>query len=195
MKKPRILVFAGSIRAASHNARFAGTLTKALVFKEAEVTHISLRDYPMPLYNGDDEYENGPPDNAVKLARLFHSHDAVVIVSPEYNASFTPLLKNTIDWISRVKQDDKGDLNPYRHKVFAIASASPGKFAGMRSLIHLRATLVSTGALVLSEQVSVGGAGSAFDENDELLDERTRTMVDSFCNSVVEKAKLHPASL
>lgn len=191
MQKPKILLFAGSIRAGSHNARFVGTLAKALALKEAEVTRITLHDYPLPIYHGDDESENGPPENAVKLARLFNSHDAVVIVSPEYNASFTPLLKNTIDWVSRIKQDDNGPLIPYRNKVFAIASASPGKFAGMRSLIHLRACLVSTGALVLSEQVSVGNAGNAFDEADELLDERTRAMVDSFCNHVVEKAQLH----
>ncbi len=191
MQRPKILLFAGSIRTGSHNERFAGTLTKILALKEADVTRISLRDYPLPIYHGDDEAENGPPENAVKLARLFDTHDAVVIVSPEYNASFTPLLKNTIDWVSRIKQDDNGPLIPYRGKIFAIASASPGKFAGMRSLIHLRATLVSTGALVLSEQVSVGNAGSAFDEQDELLDERTRNMVDSFCDHIIEKARLH----
>ena len=105
------------------------------------------------------------------------------------------MLKNAIDWVSRIKQDESGPLVPYRNKIFAIASASPGKFAGMRSLIHLRACLVSTGALVLSEQVSVGNATNAFDEMDELLDERTRKMVDSFCDHVIEKARLHSAAL
>lgn len=191
--KPKILVFPGSNRAASHNARLAGTLTKALALRECDVTRITLRDYPMPIYNGDDEASDGPPQNAVKLARLFHVHDAVVIASPEYNASIPPLVKNTVDWVSRVRKDDIGKLTPYRNKVFALSSASTGKFAGVRSLYHLRASLVATGALVLSEQVSVSFAGEAFDEFDELVDERTRSYMDSFCDSIIEKAAMFPA--
>jgi NAD(P)H-dependent FMN reductase len=193
MIKPKILVLPGSNRAASHNARLAGTLTKALALRECEVTRITLRDYPMPIYNGDDEARDGPPQNAVKLARLFHVHDAVVIVSPEYNASIPPLVKNTVDWVSRVKRDDAGELTPYWNKVFGLSSASTGKFAGVRSLYHLRASLINTGALVLSEQVSVSFAAEAFDEFDELVDERSRSHMDWFCDSVVEKAAMFPA--
>ena len=120
MPLPKILVFAGSIRTGSHNARLAALVTKELTLAGAEVTRISLVDYPMPLYDGDLEAKSGPPDNAVKLKRLMATHHGVFIASPEYNASVTPLLKNTIDWISRVRERGEEPLAVYRSRVFAI---------------------------------------------------------------------------
>src|SRR5687767_1760877 len=100
MSLPKILVFAGSIRTGSHNARLAALATKELMLAGADVTRISLIDYPLPLYDGDLEAKSGPPENAIRLKRLMAVHQGVFIASPEYNASITPLLKNTIDWIS-----------------------------------------------------------------------------------------------
>lgn len=189
MNLPRILVVPGSNRAGSHNARLAGTVAKELSLRECEVTRITLRDYEIPIFDADLEKRNGPPENAGKLARMMHGHDGVVLVSPEYNASVPPLVKNTIDWISRIRSDNQGDLSPYRGKVFALASASPGKFGGIRSLYHLRASLTSVGALVLSEQLSVSGAASAFDEMDRLVDETNRKRLELLCDSIIEKAR------
>jgi len=100
MRRPKILVFAGSIRTASFNARLAALAVKELASLNADVTRISLVDYPLPIFHGDIEAEQGTPANALKLKRMFGIHHGVFIASPEYNASITPLLKNTLDWVS-----------------------------------------------------------------------------------------------
>ena len=190
MKTPRILVLPGSNRSGSHNVRLAATLTRQLSLLECDVTRISLTDYPLPIYDADLETQKGQPENARKLARLFHEHDGVVLVSPEYNTSLTPLMKNTLDWISRVGSDQHGKLVPYRGKIFAIASASPGAYGGIRGLNHLRAILVNVGALVLTEQLAVAKAETAFDGMDQLVDQRTAGFLDTMVHSIVEKAAL-----
>jgi chromate reductase, NAD(P)H dehydrogenase (quinone) len=187
MKFPRILVIPGSNRSGSYNARLAGTIVKALALKECEVARVTLRDYEMPTYDADFEARNGQPENARKLARLINEHDAIVVVSPEYNASIPPLVKNTFDWLSRVRRDDRGELAPYRERLFALASASPGQFGGMRCLYHLRATLMASGAFILTEQLSVSFAARAFDDRDELVDDADRARLDTLCNAIVDK--------
>src|SRR5689334_19059507 len=104
MSGPKILVLAGSIRTGSYNGRLAALAARMLTRADAEVTALSLTDFPLPLYDGDLEARTGPPENAAKLSRLFCAHHGVFMTSPEYNASLTPLLKNTIDWISRVRE-------------------------------------------------------------------------------------------
>jgi chromate reductase, NAD(P)H dehydrogenase (quinone) len=173
MSPPKILVFAGSIRTGSYNARLAALAAKHLVMADAEVTHISLQDYPMPLFDGDLETKSGPPENAKKLKRLMMLHGGVFIASSEYNASITPLLKNTIDWISRVREGTEPALAAYKNRVFALGAASPGTLGGYRSLMALRQVLeLGCGALVLPEQITVFRASEAFDEMDNLKEER-----------------------
>ena len=92
---PKVLVFAGSIRTGSMNARLAALASKELLAAGADVTRISLADYPMPIYDGDLEANSGAPANAVKLKQMFMAHQGIFIASPEYNASMTPLLKNS----------------------------------------------------------------------------------------------------
>lgn len=190
MTNPKILVFAGSIRNGSFNARLAALAAKELTIAEAEVTHISLADYPLPLYDGNLETLNGPPDNAFKLKRLFCSHEGVFIVSPEYNASVTPLLKNTLDWVSRVREGREPPLAAYKNRVFAIAGASPGTFGAMRSLMALRQILeIGVGALVIPEMVMVREAANAFDEMDNLRDERSAGALRAAAKQIVETAR------
>jgi chromate reductase, NAD(P)H dehydrogenase (quinone) len=192
---PRILVFPGSLRTGSHNARLAGTIVKSLALKQCEVTRIMLRDYPLPIYDGNLEMQSGAPGNAKVLARLFHEHDAVIIVAPEYNASSAPLVKNTIDWISRVKADADGKPVPYKNRIFGLASASSGKFAGVRGLYHLRATLMNVGAQIVTEQLSIAYAQNAFDDMDDLKDEQDRKRMDNLVDAVIEKASLYSTRL
>src|SRR5262249_59760870 len=104
MTAPKILVLAGSIRTGSFNGKLAAAAARQLALAEADVTLISLADYPMPLYDGNLEAASGPPENAHRLKRLMCLHHGVFITSPEYNASITPLLKNTLDWVSRVRE-------------------------------------------------------------------------------------------
>jgi chromate reductase, NAD(P)H dehydrogenase (quinone) len=165
----KILVFAGSIRTGSFNARLSALAAKELTLLDAEVTQISLADFPMPLYDGNLEAASGPPDNAVKLKRLIGLQHGVFIASPEYNASITPLLKNTLDWVSRVRDGKEPPLAAYKNRVFALGAASNGTYGGMRSLMALRQVLeLGCGALVIPEQIAVREAASAFDETGNL---------------------------
>ena len=190
MPIPKILVLAGSIRAGSFNARLAALAAKEIARAEAEVTRISLLDFPLPLYDGDHEARSGPPDNAVKLKGMFCAHQGVFIASPEYNASLTPLLKNTIDWISRVRENKEPALAAYRNRVFALGSASNGTYGGMRSVMALRHVLeLGCAALVIPEQIAVREASHAFDENDELKDERSAALLRALARRLVELAR------
>jgi NAD(P)H-dependent FMN reductase len=190
MPIPKVLVLAGSIRTGSFNARLAAIAAKEIARAEAEVTRISLLDFPLPLYDGDLEARSGPPENAVKLKRMFCAHQGVFIASPEYNASLTPLLKNTIDWISRVRENKEPPLSAYRNRVFALGAASNGTLGGMRSIMALRQSLeLGCGALVIPEQIAVREASHAFDENDELKDERSAAVLRTLARRLVELAR------
>ena len=173
MPVPKILVFAGSIRTGSYNARLAALAAKELALTGAEVTRISLEDYPLPIYDGDDEAKSGVPAPARSLKRMLAEHSGVFIASPEYNASVTPLLKNTIDWISRVRERNEPPLAVFKNRAFAIGGASDSPYGALRSLMALRQVLeLGCGALVLPEQITVFRAGEAFDEMDNLKEER-----------------------
>jgi len=190
MPAPKILVFAGSIRTGSINSRLAALVAKELVRAEAEVTLISLVDYPMPLYDGDLEAKSGPPEPAVNLKRMMCAHHGVFIASPEYNASVTPLLKNTLDWVSRVREGRESPLIAYRERVFAVGAASNGSYGGMRSLLALRQVLeLGCGALVIPEQIVVREAGQAFDAMDEFKDERNAAMLRALVTRLVTLAR------
>jgi len=190
MNPAKILVFAGSYRTGSFNAKLAALAAKELAFIDTEVTHISLADYPMPLYNGDLEQSSGQPENAFKLKRQMMSHNGVFIASPEYNASITPLLKNSLDWVSRIRENNEAPLAAFHNRVFALGAASNGTLGGMRSLITLRQMLeLGTGALVLPEMISVRGAATAFDDNDNLRDESLAKLLKSVVQRLVEVAR------
>jgi len=165
---PKILALSGSIRRGSWNRKLIQAAVDAARAAGGDVTLIDLADYPLPLYNGDLEEKDGLPDNALRLKALFKAHDALLIASPEYNSSIPPLLKNTIDWISREWQGESG-LVPYQNKVAAIMSASPGALGGMRMLPHLRQILNTLGVLVLPGQFALSHADSAFDEESGAL--------------------------
>jgi len=190
MSLPKILVFAGSIRTGSHNVRLAALATKELLLAGADVTRISLADYPMPLYDGDLEARSGPPANAVKLKQLMATHQGVFIASPEYNASVTPLLKNTIDWVSRVRERGEAPLAVYKNRVFAIGGASDGPYGALRSLMALRQVLeLGCGALVIPDQIAVMRASDAFDEMDNLKEERMANLLKRVVQRLTDMAR------
>jgi chromate reductase len=170
MAQAKILVFAGSIRTGALSQKLASLAAKELAALDAEPSLISLSDYPMPIYDGDLEAREGAPENARRLRRMLLAHRGVFIATPEYNASLPPLLKNTLDWISRAKEPA---ADPFKGRFFAIGSTSNGRLGGYRALIALRQTLeLGLGATVLPEQIAVSEAGQAFDENGALKDAR-----------------------
>jgi chromate reductase len=191
MAAPKILVIPGSLRTGSHNARLAALATKELALAEAEVTRISLADYSLPLFDADVLADFGLPAAAVQLKRMVMAHQGVFITSPEYSASVTPLVKNTIDWISRGGGRDRAEPNytAFKGRVFAIGAASSGSGGGMRSLMALRQILeLGCGALVIPEQVSVPRAEQAFDDMDNLKDEVLAAALKTAVRRLVELA-------
>ncbi|QIB33829.1 NADPH-dependent FMN reductase [Ancylobacter pratisalsi] len=187
MRAPKILTFAGSIRTGSYSASLAALAAKELSLLECEPVLISLADYPMPIYDGDLEAEQGPPEAAKKLRDQMINADGVFISTPEYNAAVPPLLKNAIDWASRVK----GEGDAFRKPVFCIGSTSPGGLGGYRASMMLRQVLaLGLGALVLAEQVMVAGAAQAFAENGDLKDERAQERLRATLRTLIEQAAL-----
>src|SRR5690606_1840322 len=115
----------------AYSGKTADAAMKELAIQGAEVSRISLADYPLPIYDADLERTDGIPENARRLARILAAHDGLLIATPEYNNSVPALLKNTLDWISRVREDGGHPLRPFRGKVAALCSSSDGKFAGI----------------------------------------------------------------
>src|SRR3978361_1958424 len=129
----KILVIPGSLRTGSHNARLAASAAREFAQAGVDVTRISLGDFPLPLYDGDLQTRSGVPKNAINLKRMIGAHQGVLIVTPEYNSSLPPLLKNTIDWVSRVQDAQEARGQVFRQRTFAIAAASESRLGGTRA--------------------------------------------------------------
>ncbi len=171
MSTIKILVFPGSLRTGSFNASLAAVAAKEIALAGVEVTRISLADYPLPIYDADLEAQSGVPKPALDLKRMIGAHHGVLIVSPEYNASVPALLKNAIDWVSRVRERGEPPLQVFQNRAFALASASAGQFGGLRALMALRQVLtLGCGATVIPRQFALSGADHAFDDAAQLKD-------------------------
>jgi len=168
MSSLKILVIPGSLRAGSLNARLAATAAYELAQAGAEVTRISLADFPLPIYDGDLQVKSGVPKNAVNLKRMIGVHHGVLIVTPEYNSSVPPLVKNTIDWVSRVQDAHETRGQVFRERAFAIAAASESRLGGTRSLAALRLILTACHATVIPNQLALSFASQAYDDMDRL---------------------------
>lgn len=167
MSSPKLLFLSGSIRADSLNAKLADAAYEVARLNGIDATRLSLADYAMPIYDGDLEDREGVPDAAKRLNTQFLDHHGIFIAAPEYNAGITPLLKNTIDWLSRI--DGAAGL---KSSAYALAAASPSPLGGIRGLIQLRQTLaVGIGVDVIGSQLLVPGGASAFGDNGMLAEE------------------------
>lgn len=168
MATVRILVIPGSLRTGSLNARLAAAAIDDLIRADANVTRLSLLDFPLPIYDGDTEAQTGVPKPAIDLKRMIAAHDGVLLVTPEYNSSLPPLVKNTIDWISRVQDPGERRGQVFHDRPFAIAAASSGRLGGTRCLEALRLVLSACGATVIPNQLALSFADRAYDETDRL---------------------------
>jgi chromate reductase, NAD(P)H dehydrogenase (quinone) len=168
MSALKILVIPGSIRTGSLNARLAATAACEIAQAGAEVTRISLADFPLPIYDGDLQSKSGVPKNAVNLKRMIGTHHGVLIVTPEYNSSVPALVKNTIDWVTRVQEAHEPRGQVFRERAFAIAAASESRLGGSRSLAALRLILTACQATVIPNQLALSAAGDAYDDMDRL---------------------------
>src|SRR3954466_14385656 len=175
----RLLVFAGSTRQGSYNRKLATATATLAAANGAEVTHIELGDFDVPMYNADLEAKGTPPD-VLRLKQLTFDHPAWIICAPEYNASYPALLKNTLDWISSPVKSDPAWTDGFkssRGKVVGMLSASPGALGGLRSQSHLAPLLLNLHCWVAPSNYALGRAADAFDAEGQLTDERARKNV------------------
>lgn len=173
----RILAFAGSTREGSYNRKLIRIAAAGAEEAGAEVTLVELADYPIPLMNEDLEAREGMPEKAREFKALMLENDGLLISSPEYNSSVTPLLKNALDWASRSETPDEKVLSAYRDKTAVLMSASPGSLGGMRGLVVLRMMLGNLGVTVLPSTRSISSADRAFDEEGALADRKQHRAV------------------
>ena len=164
-KEVKILAFAGSTRKKSFNKLMVKAAVAGAEDAGAEVTYIDLRNYPLPLYNGDLEAAEGLPSGARKLKQLFEGHDGLLIASPEYNSSYSAVLKNALDWVSRPADRNEPMLNSFVGKQAVLMATSPGAMGGLRGLYALRELLMNMMVQVHPNMMALGNALQEFDED------------------------------
>jgi NAD(P)H-dependent FMN reductase len=183
----KLLVFAGSTRQNSWNRKLANVVASMARTSGAEVTHIELGDFDVPMYNADLEALGTPPD-VMKLKQLTYEHPAWIICTPEYNASYPALLKNTLDWISSPVKGDpvwNDDFRSSRGKVVGVLSASPGALGGLRSQSHLVPLLLNLHCWVAPTNFALSKAADAFDAQGHLAVEGARKKVQAVIDEVL----------
>ena len=182
---PKILAFAGSTRSGSFNKKLIKAAARGAESAGAQVTLIDLRDLKLPLYDGDDEAQNGLPEGALKLKALMKAHDGFLISAPEYNSSISAVLKNAIDWASRPAPDEK-TLEPFEGKVAALVSASPGALGGLRGLVTVRSILGNLSVVVLPQQFALSKAHEAFNEDGSMKDAKQQARAEGIGAGLVK---------
>lgn len=184
-----IAVIVGSTREGSFNRALGELAAASLEAQGASVTRVDLAAFDLPLYSAVLE-ANAFPADALKLKALFAAQDGLLFVSPEYNGSLPPLLKNAIDWASRPTGDESlVALTAYRGKAAAIMSASISPFGGLRGLMHLRQILSTIQMLVIPEQVVVPAAHTAFAEDGSLNEALPASLVEMTTGRLIAVAK------
>ncbi len=176
LAETKVLAIAGSTRADSYNKKLVKEASEIAREMGAKVIVVDLNDFHMPFYDADFERREGMPANAKRLRSLMMSSDAIIIASPEYNASIPAVLKNAIDWASR-SEDGKGSHDAFKGKKFAIMSASPGRGGGVRGLAHLRSIIEDVGGEVLEKQVTIPRAHTSFTADGNLESSATKEQI------------------
>ena len=180
MSKPIIGLLSGSSRKASMNRKLVAAMAHIFTDKGADAQIIDLDDYDMPIYNGDYEDANGVPQATQKLIKTLTACDGVFIATPEYNGCMPALLKNTIDWTSRV------GLEQFTRPVYGIGSATPGPLSGIMALRQLHFILNRLGAHVVPTQLGVGQYGQAFDTDGRFKNEATMARAEKLVDQMLQ---------
>jgi len=173
----KLVAFSGSTRQDSLNKKLVKIAAAGAEAAGAQVTYIDLRDYPMPLYDGDLESDGGYPEHAKTLKALFQEADGFLIASPEYNSGYSAVLKNTIDWVSRPISADEPFLSAFAGKTASIMAVGPGPLGGLRGLYQLRELLMNMLVTVQPNMQAVGQGFEVFDENGQIKDQDLSTKI------------------
>ncbi len=181
----KILAFAGSARKGSYNKQLVAVAAEGARLAGADVTVADLADYPMPIFCEDLEAREGLPETALKFRELMKQSDGLLIGSPEYNSSFSALLKNTIDWASRPR-DGEQPLECFRGKAAALVGASPGYFGGYRGLQQVRYLLGNIGVVVLPDMFSLPKCHEAFADDGSMNDTNQQASAQAIGKSLAD---------
>lgn len=191
----KLLVFAGSTRTGSWNRKLAAQTARFATAAGAQVTHLELGDFDVPMYNADLE-ARGTPADVMKLKQIFAEHPAWIACTPEYNASYPALVKNMFDWISSPVKGDpvwSDGFRSTRGKVVGVLSASTGAMGGLRSQSHLVPLLFNLLCWVAPVTFALGRAADAFDADGALTGELARQRVQAVIDQTLWAAeRLHP---
>jgi NAD(P)H-dependent FMN reductase len=183
----RVLAFSGSARRDSFNRKLLALAAQGAIEAGASVTQIELSDFALPLYDGDWEAANEYPSAATKLRELLAAHDALLLACPEYNGGIAPLLKNTIDWMTRAP-GAKADPRVFGGKSAALCSAAAGAFGGARGLRWARELLNNLGVTVVARQVTIVAAADTFDTSGKLANPRQARAASALGRELAELA-------
>jgi NAD(P)H-dependent FMN reductase len=169
----RIAIIAGSTRRASVNSLLAREVARELASRDRDHVLVDLADHDMPIYHGDLEEEHGVPAPARELAEILRGSGALVVASPEYNGSFSPLLKNSLDWVTRI------DMGVLRDTLIGLVAASPGRGGGVRGLAMVRTWFENMRLIVAATDLSIPAVHEHLSDDSEppRLDDETRIAV------------------
>ena len=183
----KLLGLSGSTRTDSLNRRLLRACLHRAEAEGAETTLVDLKALDMPLYDGDLEAASGLPAGARELRNQLIQADGLMIASPEYNGSFSAVLKNAIDWTSRSDSERPDDppLVAWRGLTAGLVSATPGGLGGIRGLIQLRTLLSGIGVHVIPTQLGVGSAHEVVTEDGTIEHEDWRNRVGKLVDEVI----------
>ncbi|WP_417591493.1 NADPH-dependent FMN reductase [Parasphingorhabdus sp.] len=185
----KIAVIAGSVRSGSFNRMLAKLAIAQLEAHGGTVTEVDLSAFDLPIYSAELEANNFPPD-ALRLKQILSEQDGLLVVSPEYNGSIPPLLKNAIDWASRpTGEEGLIAFTAYRGKAAAIMAASLSPFGGLRGLTHLRQILNAVEMTVIPEQVVIPAAHTAYESDGRLKEELPTMLVSNATARLIKVAR------
>lgn len=187
----KVLAFSGATRRGSLNTKLMRVAAAHARAAGVEVTEVDLKDFALPLYDGDDEEQHGLPEGCKRLKKVFLEHQGLLIAAPEYNSSITGVLKNAIDWVSRPAPGE-ANLGCFDGKVALLLAASPGALGGLRGLVAVRSILSNIKVLVLPDQYALSKAHEAFDDQGKLKDAKADGIVKGLAATLATTVnKLH----
>lgn len=181
----RIAAFAGSLRRRSLNRRLLeAAVERARALEDVEVDVIDLREYPLPMFDGDLHERDGVPRAGQQIHDRIAATDAVLVANPEYNGGYPAVFKNTVDWVSRI------DMLLFHPRYVGLLSATPGKSGGIRGLEHTRALFENIFVTTHEELFGLAGAKDALGD-DGFVDATEAARLDAWIDGFVAAARRH----
>ncbi|WP_438996758.1 NADPH-dependent FMN reductase [Candidatus Puniceispirillum sp.] len=181
---PTILVFAGSTRQGSFTKQLAQIAARTVDLHGGKASFIDLADYEAPLYHQDNEANGGLPDAVTRFRALLHSHDGMMVATPEYNGFVPPLLVNMFSWVSRPYQNAAANALFHGMPV-GLMAASPGGLGGVRVIPRLRDYMAELGAVAVPGFVTLSHAATAFDKTGSLQSETAQSGLDALARRLI----------